>query len=496
MKTKRKRRISWLFKASDTKKKKEYEIEKEEDKKLVEPEPVKPKPTKSKEVKPTKPKKENKKEAEIKREKKLDAVEEKKEKPKVDVDKKDTIKEKIDKTEEIDKNIKIKTKPEPKKPKPEVGPINSFPNVDEIDNLEDVKLKDEFKDSVEVYIVEEIRTMIEHDRKDLEELEYEIKLLEEEKDQEALTAEVEKLYDKLQKIIAEFEKIQQRYSDSYHFVNFYDLGMLNEYYVEDLIGDYKNKKLTGLDDKTLIEAVEEIKEYINIIDKIIEVDITKDNLKEEINDKIDDYKERDKQFDESQENLAQIEKFNEEALKTEKDIKIMLEDLENKINNSVDWQREINQVSEIVFDIDRVIQATLLFAASKTLPNTRRGNIFKAIFTASAIMSLFHCFRRETHTEEKITRVVTDYETEIKRGMENLDDVIDNIDYALGNIEDLEKIFDDEFSEFSDRIPEYDDLFRDVLRIKNELEEQKVRTKEYGKDLNYLFRKNKVKVKG
>jgi RNAse (barnase) inhibitor barstar len=113
------------------------------------------------------------------------------------------------------------------------------------------------------------------------------------------------------------------------------------------------------------------------------------------------------------------------------DIDAMLKSLNEKIANSEEITRRIEVTTEIVPDLNRIMQATILLASSKMVPPTPAGNLFRATLFISAAHMLATAFTPRTEEREIVRTTVTDYSKDIlnsKNGDSNITVTKDKIE--------------------------------------------------------------------
>lgn len=361
-------------------------------------------------------------------------------------------------------------------------------NKDNVDSLEKPEL-------LQISIIEEIDNLLRNDAYDLRDIKYRIEVLNQQEQDEVLLENIEKIQKELEDLIRRFDEIKKKYEYAYSNISIKDIDMINDLNLGFSISDYIVNGKEGLDNSTTLDQIHEIEEFIDIINNIIEIEKQKDLVKESIDNKLVDYSIRDEEFDKLQDEYANIEGINAALDKYNLDIDAMLKSLNEKIANSEEITRRIEVTTEIVPDLNRIMQATILLASSKMVPPTPAGNLFRATLFISAAHMLAAAFTPRTEEREIIRTTVTDYSKDILNSKDSLKDVLGNIEDAFSKISYMKDTFEKEFSEFKNQIPEYDELIKNIFSIEKELTRQQTIAYDYSNRFDQALALNNEKVK-
>lgn len=361
-------------------------------------------------------------------------------------------------------------------------------NKDNVDSLEKPEL-------LQISIIEEIDNLLRNDAYDLRDIKYRIEVLNQQEQDEVLLENIEKIQKELEDLIRRFDEIKKKYEYAYSNISIKDIDMINDLNLGFSISDYIVNGKEGLDNSTTLDQIHEIEEFIDIINNIIEIEKQKDLVKESIDNKLVDYSIRDEEFDKLQDEYANVEGINAALDKYNLDIDAMLKSLNEKIANSEEITRRIEVTTEIVPDLNRIMQATILLASSKMVPPTPAGNLFRATLFISAAHMLAAAFTPRTEEREIIRTTVTDYSKDILNSKDSLKDVLGNIEDAFSKISYMKDTFEKEFSEFKNQIPEYDELIKNIFSIEKELTRQQTIAYDYSNRFDQALALNNEKVK-
>lgn len=378
----------------------------------------------------------------------------------------------------------------------EINTQRLFPMVEEVDlsNKDNVEALEK-PELLQISIIEEIDNLLRNDAYDLRDIKYRIEVLNQQEQDEVLLENIEKIQKELEDLIRRFEEIKKKYEYAYSNISIKDIDMINDLNLGFSISDYIVNGKEGLDNSTTLDQIHEIEEFIDIINNIIEIEKQKDIVQESIDGKLIDYSIRDEEFDKLQDQYANVEGINSALDKYNLDIDAMLKSLNEKIANSEEITRRIEVTTEIVPDLNRMMQATILLASSKMVPPTPAGNLFRATLFISAAHMLATAFTPRTEEREIVRTTVTDYSRDILNSKESVKDILGNIEDAFSKISYMKDTFEKEFSEFKNQIPEYDELIKNIFSIEKELTRQQSIAYDYSNRFDQALALNNEKVK-
>lgn len=378
----------------------------------------------------------------------------------------------------------------------EINTQRLFPVVEEVDlsNKDNVDTLEK-PELLQISIIEEIDNLLRNDAYDLRDIKYRIEVLNQQEKDEVLLENIEKIQKELEDLIRRFDEIKKKYEYAYSNISIKDIDMINDLNLGFSISDYIVNGKEGLDNSTTLDQIHEIEEFIDIINNIIEIEKQKDMVQESVDNKLIDYSIRDEEFDKLQDQYANVEGINAALDKYNLDIDAMLKTLNEKIANSEEITRRIEVTTEIVPDLNRIMQATILLASSKMVPPTPAGNLFRATLFISAAHMLATAFTPRTEEREIVRTTVTDYSKDILNSKDSIKDVLGNIEDAFSKISYMKDTFEKEFSEFKNQIPEYDELIKNIFSIEKELTRQQTIAYDYSNRFDQALAINNEKVK-
>lgn len=348
---------------------------------------------------------------------------------------------------------------------------------------------------IKISIIEEIETLLRNDMYDLRDIEYKIEVLQQQEKDEVLLENVERIQKELDDLIKRFNQIKDKYDDLYGYISIKDMEFITGLGIGNAISDYIGNGKDGLDNSRTLDQINEIKEFIDIINNIIEIEKKKDDVEEKVEQKLDDFGIRDEDFVKLQDQYTNVEAISAKVEKYNIEITSALVDIEAKIANSVDISKRLETTTSLVPDFNRIMEATILMASTKLIPPTPIGHLFKASLFISAAHMMATAVMPKTEQKEVITTTVTDYSRDIEVGKDNINSILNNIDTAFSEINYMKDTFEKEFSMYANQIPEYDKLIQNIFNIEKELSRQQAIAYNYSYSFDQALDKNNQKVK-
>lgn len=372
-------------------------------------------------------------------------------------------------------------------------PEDKQPDIKEGLSTEIVEL--EKPELIKISIIEEIENILKNDQYDLKDIAYRIEVLQQQEKDEVLLENIEKIQKELNDLIRRFNQIKDKYTDLYGYISVKDMEFITGLGIGNAIRDYIGNGKEGFDTSRTIDQINEIKEFIEIINSVIEIEKKKDDVEHKVEEKLELFGIRDEDFIKLQDQYANVEIINAKVEKYNIEITSALVDIEAKIANSLDISKKIETTTSLVPDFNRIMEATILLASAKFFPPTPVGNLFKASLFVSAAHMMATAITPKTEQREVTTTTVTDYSTDIKIGKDNINSILNNIDTAFSEINYMKDVFEKEFREYACQIPEYDKLIQNIFNIERELSRQQVIAYNYSHEFDKALDKNNQKVK-
>lgn len=343
-------------------------------------------------------------------------------------------------------------------------------------------------------ILEQIEKNIKDDYHKINEIKYQLELLETQEQDELNKEEANELIEKLNNLIKDFEKIKKNFYSN-HYDKLKSIG-INDTYINSLIEEYKTAiRDNNVKDLGLLQ-IKEIEEYIEIINNISIIEQKQDKLSTNINDKkerLDITLQKMEEFENSYSSIEKVSKYIASFSKEQNDL---IKNIQDKVNESSIITKTAELQTELYLDYSKILASTLLMAATTMIPPTKAGNILKLGLMTISIANFTNAIKTTTK-EKKVTTKTNyiDYESTIKSGLGNINNLDTLISNSIQDIKYLKKHFIKEMEEYKYAIPEYTDLLVKLDSVEKELISKKDIAKEYEEKLQNTLKKNNAKVK-
>lgn len=344
---------------------------------------------------------------------------------------------------------------------------------------------------LELIIFEELDSMIKVDHYELEEIKFEIEILNDKEEDALLLKEIKDLQKQLDEIISHFEKIQNKYENFYEYIDYNKIRQIDSLYMKDLLDDYKNflKDDRLLDDN--LQSIEDIEEYIGIIENIIEVEQQKEKIKDKIDDKLNKFDIRDSEFDKIKDQYLSVDKINDFVTKFNKEQAANLDKLKSLIDKSI----SIEKRTEVTVNLCNLVMGTLLLASTSLIPPTKTGNILRMGLMVASIVKINNIIKREEKEEINLNFDIRSYEYEMNSSIEGITNIIKNIDNAFRDIDLIRKNIKKELGDYVDAIPEFKELYKNLNQVEKALMIQQGIAKNYSNEFSRTLHENNDKIK-
>ncbi len=344
-------------------------------------------------------------------------------------------------------------------------------------------------------IIEEIKEYLDDDLKEINELAYKIKVLKEQEEDEVLLKEQEEIKRQLELLIQRIEELRKKYEELYVKIKAKDISLIDNDVLEISIKDYIEDTKEGQDTSQYFDQIVEVSYYLDLLNKIIEVDQAKDELSVEVDQKIDRFEERDQDFEEAQDQAVDIDKINYDIKLYNETVSKALEQIEREMHSSTEVSRRVETTTNRAINFGRIIAATIMLAESPRIPPTPTGSLLRGGLVGLAIHLLLHATYNETTTRRITTITYKDFKQDILKGQEIITQSLKLIGTSYEELEEIKKKFDEEFSEYANQIPEYAKLIKDLIDLEKELQRQEEQAYRYQKQLDEQLVENETKVK-
>ena len=351
------------------------------------------------------------------------------------------------------------------------------------------------EEQVHLTIIEEIKEFIDDDLKEVEDLAYKIEVLQEQEEDTVLVEEEERIKKELQELERKIEELRTRYEKLYEKLKIQNIEIIDNDILEISIKDYIEDTKEGQDTSKYFDQIEEVTIYIDILNRIIELDQAKDELSTKVDEKVEQFEEKEQSFEEAQDKKVDIEKINVDIETYNEIVRKSLEQLKEKMSRSTEISSRIETSSRRAINWGRILVAIVMLSQTPRIPPTPRGTYLRAGLVAVAIHLLLHATYRENTTRRINTITYTDFRQEILSSKEMLTESLKLIGTSFDELQQFKKMLEDEFGEYADQIPEYSKLIKSLIDLEKELQRQEEKANEYKKEIEERLEVNEEKIK-
>ena len=402
--------------------------------------------------------------------------------------------------EEEDKNDKKKITDKKNKkdfnPVPALIPISigekivnnfSSKSVDSSHSSDEMKIIDDMLSVSEDFKKVKSRKIVEAYEKELKDIRFDLRLLIDEynhlvDDEEKIifSDEAADLLDKLTSVISKLEELEKKiqiddldkYDDNYIY-----------YLIEEYMKEFKNQKI-----------VDELKDsplYIEIVEKIEELQQKKDILSGQVEEKKTVFEEREKKFDELKEKFNKIEQINKELLDFQYEQDALLQEAREKVRDALTVEEKVKVEMKILDNQSR--RLLRLIALRMFFPGSFSA---KAISSSIAAYLLFtrQLIQPETVTKKYKVIKVIDYGEDIKDSISSLENAIDLLGKTGKQVDKLIDDIHDKFKDYIGVVKECDYLLYDLNKIKDNIKEKEYEMERIKKEQENVLKENNAKV--
>ena len=345
---------------------------------------------------------------------------------------------------------------------------NSIEESEETKQAEKQELEEEIEDQIgsdELIILYQLEKMIREDYYELKDIEYKIDVISIKEDQTLLKEDIKALKSELESLLERFDQLK----DKYKIFDIGDLPDVDSSYISTLLRDYKLGVKGNSEINSLIKKIEETKRSIGIIETIIITEQKKDDLNEQLEDKYEKYDIRDKEFEELEDKVSNIDTIQREIATLSYDLEKSLNDLEKKVTDTIIIENKVERIVKRVPNINKVLSSALMFAVASKMPKSPIGNVAKAFFIAAAINDMSNIIEQKEEVRHTKTVSYMDFSKEILKSEKDLKNISYMIDDALLEVRNITYYFEVELKEYADQIPEYKELLSNLETIEEQL---------------------------
>ena len=345
---------------------------------------------------------------------------------------------------------------------------------------QDKKVEEKINNLKSRRIIEEYDRQLKEIRYELRNAIFEFNILVHEESEIVQKKEAEKILDNLSDLIDRIEIIKDKMNiDNYSQYDENYIYFLIETYFE----DFKNKQI-----------VKEIKEspfYIELSEKISELDSKKNKFKKKVEEKKEALDNKEEQFSKLKNKYLSLDRINSKLVKFQIEQEKYLKDIQEKIENS----KTITEKVEYEFQaLDHQTNRMLRFMSLQML---LPGPMLARVMAASTLSHVFfinNIIRPQFIEKRYKVITVTDYSSEIKNSIDEIDNSIDLLGKTSQQIDRLISEINTKYKDYLGVIKECDEILSNLNKMKSNLKEKEFEMKKIKSKQQKELEKNDAKV--
>lgn len=340
---------------------------------------------------------------------------------------------------------------------------------------------------VEKQIIEILEKQIDDDKYELKKIDseiYSIKKLMESIDNEDEIEEIEKrieiLVERINDIKRKIESLRKTFD-----INF-PVDEPDNYLIY-LVEEYQDK---GKLEQELSEKLKQNQEFKELIDEIIEIERSNDDLKQQIQVKKEKYLIDDEQVKKITDDMVSIDDIKNKITQMLETQTKLLDEIKQKVNETVHINERISIISKTVNH--SLLDLFLLMAIFKHNLSIK-NNVLAAISTKIALDMII---KMTTPIEEKIIikeNDLVDYQTLINNCLDDTNNLENIINSNLNDIESIRYIFEHNYKECS-YLDSYQEALLKLSDLENEMKNRKKDIINIKYETQFQLEKNEEKV--
>ena len=253
--------------------------------------------------------------------------------------------------------------------------------------------------------------------------------------------------------------------------------------IESYFEDFNNKQI-----------VKEIKEspfYIELAEKINDLDSQKNKFKKKVEEKKDQLENKEEQFSQLKNKYLSIDRINSKLIKFQIEQEKFLKDIQEKIANST----SITEKIEYEFHaINRQSKRMLRFMQFQML---LPGPALARVMSASALSHIIFLNNIiSPQLTEKKYKVITvkDYSSEIKNSIDEIDSSIDLLGKTEEQIDRIITEINTKYKDYLGVVKECDEMLNNLNRMKSNIKEKEFEMEKMKQKQQKELAKNDAKV--
>ena len=330
-------------------------------------------------------------------------------------------------------------------------------------------------------IIEEYERLFKDIRYDLRKTIYEYDVVIDQNDVIIMSKEAQELLDKISGMIDGIEDLKSR-------INIEDIEKYDNNYLYVLIQDY----LKDFRDNKIVDEIKDSEMYINISDRLEELEAKRDKLNEDVERKMKEFELREIRFEDLQKDFYNIDKLNNELEDFQNEQKYLIVQLENKMKNAVSITEKTKYEVQAMDVLTRRMMRLMAFQMFLPGPRFTRG----IATTGAAYLHFLNRIINPPTVEKKYTVIkVQDYRKDLEYNLSSIDDASKMINRTSEQLDKMIGEIKDKYSDYLGVIPECDSLLNNLNRIRRDMREKEYEMRKIRKEQELILEMNNAKVK-
>ena len=231
--------------------------------------------------------------------------------------------------------------------------------------------------------------------------------------------------------------------------------------------------------------------YIELSEKISELDSKKNKFKKKVEEKKEALDNKEEQFSKLKNKYLSLDRINSKLVKFQIEQERYLKDIQEKIENS----KTITEKVEYEFQaLDHQTNRMLRFMSLQML---LPGPMLARVMAASTLSHVFfinNIIRPQFIEKRYKVITVTDYSSEIKNSIDEIDNLIDLLGKTSQQIDRLISEINTKYKDYLGAIKECDEILSNLNKMKSNLKEKEFEMKKIKSKQQKELEKNDAKV--
>jgi len=353
------------------------------------------------------------------------------------------------------------------------------------------KERDNYNDSldfIEKQIIKVIEEDIDEKKFQLKKIDSEIHTIQKQIDTIDNPDEIDEIEKEIERLMEILEQIKRQIVSLEKTFDFKFPVEEPDNYLIYLVEEYKTYRK---EEKKFYKKLQDKKEYISLIDTLIDVQEKHEDIVEKMHDKKDQLDLHEEQIEKLTDEVLNIEDINKKVTEMLEKHKNLLEQIEHKVNETVNITERVEIITK---SVDHTMFELFMLMAVLKHNLSIKNNAIAAITAAlalDAIIKMTTPIKKEVVVKEYN---IKDYENMIKSCITDTDFLSQMINNNLNQISNIRDTFEKDYSSYS-YLPSYQDAIQKLYNLEEDMKERKKDVTRIKKNIELQLEKNNAKVK-